>query len=378
MNLENLENCGWKSEEIAAYVSLKSAIQSYFDTYRALSFVKSVVDFSTIRTLSQSGISEYEISEYKNDYFTSITHFQHFFELILKDSLERIDPLLAKKMDEKGIVDIYCKLNGTTNPDSEKIQSIEFSDALKRLQKIREINPNDTIIKEIRFLLDNYKTLEKLNHLRNRIWHKGLFFLNYHALDWFVGHEILPLVKQVFEMTTYSGKMYLWRYKSLSCGLDPMGLIIREFEGKEEQDVDYEKVALLKEMGRASYQNPLEMVDPAKHTDKWYGLYKSYANTVNSDKVDECLAKTEAIRKQFFFCDAYTCPICGQKTFVRFVEDEGDGWEGENDEYHQYWKLVPFKMECQTCSFKINPNIKNLSMISLDGNEIWKIEESSD
>ena len=161
MNLENLENCGWKSEEIAAYVSLKSAIQSYFDTYRALSFVKSVVDFSTIRTLSQSGISEYEISEYKNDYFTSITHFQHFFELILKDSLERIDPLLAKKMDEKGIVDIYCKLNGTTNPDSEKIQSIEFSDALKRLQKIREINPNDTIIKEIRFLLDNYKTLEK-------------------------------------------------------------------------------------------------------------------------------------------------------------------------------------------------------------------------
>jgi hypothetical protein len=373
MNIEKLEDFGWKSDEMAAYVSLKSAIQSYFDTYRALSFVKPMVDFSTVRTASQ-----FEILEYKSDYFTCITHFQHFFELILKDTLERIDPLLSKKMDEKGIVDIYCKLNGTSNPNSEKIQSIEFGDALKRLQKIREVNPNDVIINEIDFLLNNNKALEKWNHLRNRIWHKGLFFLNYHALDWFVGHEILPLVKQVFEMTTYSGKMNLWHYKSLSCGLDPIELIIQELEGKEEQDIDYEKVALLKEMGRASYQNPLEMVDVSTGTGKWGGLYKSLAHMANEDKINESLAKTEAVIKQFYYCDAYTCPICGQKTFVRFVNDEGDGWEDENDEYHQYEKLVPYKVECQTCSFKVNPNIKNLSMISLDGNEIWKTDEWSD
>ena len=355
-------------DEVAIYVSLKSAIQNYFDTCQALSFVGTQpLNFKRI-----SQIAFCDIPEYQSSYFFSITHFQHFFELIIKDILTRIDPLLVVKFDDVGVEEMYCRKNGFDNPKSEKIQWVAFRDALERLKNIKEVISDTLDTKEISLLLDNKDTLGKLNRFRNEAWHKGVSFLNYDAYDKFVGRKILPLVEKLFETSNYSSKKYLWNYKNLRCGLDPIKEIIDEFSGKK--NIDFEKVALLKELGRAAYHNPLVMGDDKNRDKKEYCLYRSLLEKVNKDKIEEGLAKTKALCKTFNLFEAYKCPVCGLKTLVRFVNDESGDVEDENGLPYQYQKIIPFKIVCQTCSFRINPNIKNLSIISLDGNEIWKIE----
>jgi hypothetical protein len=359
-------------DEVAIYVSLKSAIQSFFNTCQALSFVTTrPLDFKKI-----SQITFCDIPEYQSSCFSSITHFQHFFELIIKDVLNRIDPLLVVKFDDVGVEELYCRLKGLDNPKSEKIQWITFRDALDRLKNIKEVILDDFEAKEISILLDNKDVLGELNRFRNGVWHKGVSFLNYAALDKFVGSKILPLVVKLFETLNYSGKKYLWYYKHLGCGLDPIKEIIDEFA--DNKNIDFEKVALLKELGRAAYHNPLVMGNDKICGEKEYCLYTSLLGKVNRDKIEVGLAKTKALCKTFDFFETYKCPVCGLKTLVRFVENECGDVEDENGLSYQYQKIVPFKIECQTCSFRIDPNIKNLSIISLDGNEIWKTEEGGD
>ena len=58
-------------DEVAIYVSLKSAIQSFFNTCQALSFV-------TTRPLDFNKISQIifcDIPEYQSSCYSSITHF---------------------------------------------------------------------------------------------------------------------------------------------------------------------------------------------------------------------------------------------------------------------------------------------------------------
>lgn len=123
-------------DEVAIYVSLKSAIQNYFDTCQALSFVGTQpLNFKRI-----SQIAFCDIPEYQSSYFFSITHFQHFFELIIKDILTRIDPLLVVKFDDVGVEEMYCRKNGFDNPKSEKNSMGCFSGRFGKIEKYKRSN----------------------------------------------------------------------------------------------------------------------------------------------------------------------------------------------------------------------------------------------
>ncbi len=372
MNLDDFENSGWKTDELAAFVSLQSAIQSYFETYQSISSSLSLVDFKKIRERTN-----FDIPEYRIKYFMCIAHFQHFFELILKDVLEKINPLFSIRMKDENIVGMYCKIKEIDNPKFE-LYSVEFSDALKRLLKIiefqKEYKHNEALLDEFSFLKQKKKTLQKINSLRNRIWHKGLFYLSYHSFDWFIGHEVFPLVDEIFATTLYSEKKNLWSYKSLDCGIDPIHQIIGEFKRSEEY-VDYEKIALLKEMGRAAYRNPLVMKDMKICDDKENCLQRSLVRKINRDVMKEKNVKVKNIEELFPCSRIYKCPVCGQKTLVKFMTVEyGDVRDGRGV-VSQDWMDILDRYECQTCSFRINPNIRNLSVQSSDGNEIWCLSE---
>ncbi|MBQ5477341.1 MAG: hypothetical protein IIT64_06055, partial [Bacteroidaceae bacterium] len=49
-----------------------------------------------------------------------------------------------------------------------------------------------------------------------------------------------------------------WTYKNLTCGVDPIKSLISE---TSKHPINYEKIALLKEMGRAAYHNPIVQLD---------------------------------------------------------------------------------------------------------------------
>ena len=150
----------------AAYISLMSAIQSYFDTYRTLSYAECSVDFCDFRGKREKWKEgEKQINdtpEYRSDYFTSITHFQHFFEIVIKGILKNYD---------------------------EKYK--DFPRALQKLKALHKNNPHEDTIKEIEILLGNRGTLCVLNKLRNFAWHQGLIKKAYRSYDFFVGYKIL-------------------------------------------------------------------------------------------------------------------------------------------------------------------------------------------
>ena len=169
------EQDGWKSEESAAFRSLRSALYAYFETYRA-TFVNlyNPTNFSDICRKER-----FENELYKSLYFTIITQFQNFFELLFKDILNRVET------------------------DKSHIKTKNFSDTLKRLEKILQTKDEKLMVRKIKFIIDKKETLKKLNDLRNRIWHRGLFYLYYCNLDLLVCQDILPLIKKITALDWY-------------------------------------------------------------------------------------------------------------------------------------------------------------------------------
>lgn len=330
----------------AAYISLMSAIQSYFDTYRTLSYAECSVDFCDFRGKREKW-KEWEkqindTPEYRCDYFTSITHFQHFFEIVIKGILKNYD---------------------------EKYK--DFPSALQKLKALHKNNPHEDTIKEIEILLGNRGTLCVLNKLRNFAWHQGLIKKAYRTNDFFVGYKILPLVSKIVDTLKHSRKRRLWAYKKVYSDLDPMDEIYKEFK-KQGRNADYEKVALLKEIGRAAYHNPLFLNEYEDCDGKKYHLHRRVVQMTNRDMMSEYGAKTKNYKIMFPYLKLLRCPVCGQKMLVKFM-DAGDEnvIDGDGNVFCEMVEVLD-KYECQVCSFRINPNIKSLSINTINGKEIWK------
>ncbi|MBQ7080585.1 MAG: hypothetical protein IJM92_13215 [Fibrobacter sp.] len=376
INTSNMDSFGWKTDEPAGFQSLKSALIAYFGTYYSTLSCHPILPLVALKKWRK-----FEVEEYKTLYFTAITHFQHFFEFILKDKLRGINPILETKFDQKGFKNVYQALKGRSSSlDSAEMVSIEFSDALARLLEIRKIDPDNATIKEINFLLDKADILKTLTTLRNRIWHKGLFFLRYHELDLFVGQHILPLIKEIMALPDYANQR--WKYKCLACEKDPIDEIIRVCKLKRPS---FQKIALLKELGRASYCNPLVVYPKIKDDYKEKNIQdllhrpivpnSTWAPYVNRDKIDECNARVEGICKSNYCYDVYECPVCGLKTMIKNEPIDWVESVDEDDREERICIKIPKHLHCETCSFHIEGNVKDLSLIGIKDKKFWEEHE---
>ena len=378
INTKNTDNYGWKSEEPAAFQSLKSALIAYFGTYHS---TLQAHPKTSLATATINRLEKYEIEEYKNLYFITITHLQHFFEYVLKDSLNQINPILSAEFNKDGFEQIYSTLVGNRTLEeleTEKLKSIEFDEALNRLKKIKKIDPANEKISNSQNLIDNENTLKTLNLLRNRIWHKSLFFMQYHNLDLFMGKKVFPLIKKVMESSRYSDRKS-WKYKLLFCEIDPIDAIIKECES---ETPSFERIGLLKELGRASYNNPLVMYPKGKNDSKSetiqdifrrpFVLNSTYAYYINKDKIEESLARVNGICSNNIPFDVYECPVCGQKTLIKYeFMDFEEGVDANGNEC-RIDLMIPEKLHCETCSFHVEDNITDLSLIGITNSNFWK------
>lgn len=346
---------GWIADDNAAFLSLKTALHAYFETYR-VSFEESQ---NPIKISKLAKPEKFDSNLYKSLYFTTITHFQNFFELILKDFLRKIDELLAVKWNEKFTSSLYRKIKSKELCSNVFCQSIEFSEALKRLKIIQKENPKDDVIKKIEFLLvkENDETLFFLNDLRNRIWHRGLYYLFFSNLDCFVCGKILPLVKQITDLDWYTENKE-WIYKNLACDIDPIKSLISE---TSKHPINYEKIALLKEMGRAAYHNPIIRLD-----DNCSPIERAFKVNCNYETMKYVYAKVSTARNEFL-SEVYVCPVCGQETLLKYELDDTS-----YDERAYYPHYIPEKLKCETCSFEIRSNIEDLSLCGIDCKNFWK------
>ncbi|MEW5124569.1 hypothetical protein AB1Y57_19455 [Citrobacter freundii] len=326
-----------------AFISLRLALKAYFSTYRDLKLNLSSLN-SNIFNIEDVD-KNYSLSYYESCTET-IVHFQHFFELACKHILKNEHPLLADVASKKAVV-LSKLLKGEMLNEIEdnSLQSIEFSEAISRLlELIKNESIND--FKLLNFILSGEEVLRTVNSLRNRIWHRGLFVLRYEALDELVCRFILPLVSEFLSLNVFYGNEINWKYKDLHCNVDPISeLSNMNFNTAFELD----KVAFLKEMGRAAYNNPLyETVLKRTGRQNFSSLFDNASIQKAEDVANHELQKHHAELK--------ACPVCGVNSLILYPESD---CEYNNDNEVSNVITYIWKITCECCGFSLHNEFKN-------------------
>lgn len=330
------------------FLSLKIALENYFSTYKSMKNYLIDCNRFGIR------INKFDNLKYTNEYCKScsetIIHFQHFFELILKDILEKESPLLSVKANTDNII-FHKLIKGEIIEDNEfdKMYSIEFSEALDRFFDL--LNSERIKDKEKYSSFKGKKEILKtLNVLRNRTWHKGMFLLKYNALDEFIGEYILPLVKSILSIIDYSNYTEIFMFEDNN--YININIIDEIIEENKKNNIDSGKIAFLKEMGRASYF--------LKNRSEAFFDYSSLINEQGSCG---------------FILNIKTCPVCGKETLLLRCDYESDIEELWGDTGNYQVGEVHYKYEsdvsCVNCSFNLNKYVKNLDKYDFAFNDFW-------
>ncbi|MEN6351407.1 MAG: hypothetical protein ABFD08_18700 [Syntrophomonas sp.] len=354
VNIGTIKNDGFrlnsqdKPLEDMAFISLKIALKAYFETYSSMSHALSSFINDTNRDQTQS---DYNYSNRYNEAYTeTIIHFHHFIELICKNFLRNEHALLVDSSDKTSI--LFKLLKGLPISDSELIitKSIEFAQTLDRLSTLIENN----LISDSRlqFILEAKPWLNELNILRNRLLHRGIYILRYPALDNLICGYVLPFVMKITSLPEFQGLDRFWKYKALSCGIEPIDQLIEEVST---EPCDIGKIAYLKELGRASYMNPL--------SNSTYFKFE-YKQKVKFIEESTKLYDTNVYR-------ITSCPVCGLKALIVYDDVDGEYDETKNDgTYKTAWHLT-WQVKCTCCSFKINNDLKNASEYGLPIEDYW-------
>ncbi|MBD2691204.1 hypothetical protein [Anabaena catenula] len=347
--LEEITSNGFHLEESGngdidlAFLSLRIALKAYFSTYQCFNgLLYQIIDEDDkdwpdeLRYYNQK-----ENLKYREAYAECIVHFHHFAELVCKNFLHNENPLLIRKFkNEKFTQEKYIDREDISEYIIHNKQTVNFSDAIDRLVKFINAKRLKNY-QQLLFLVDNQYILKKLGDFRNQVWHRGLYILPYKDLDKFIGKYVLQFVVSV---TQYLHNLHnLHTINTLNCGIDPITEIINHFR---KDSYNIEKIAFLKELGRAAYNAPLY----------WYGQYKDAKETMEKTAI--------VISKENDDSEICKCPVCGFNSLIihKCVEYELDEY-GEYESESSY----PIRVKCECCSFELHNDISNASEYGIEG-----------
>ncbi len=338
-DIDSLVSSSFHTDLDIAWLSLKRSLWSYFSTYRSMEYSLSHFDDPKIKLEPAKQRSIHQ-SDYIENYVETIVHLQHFAELVLKQFLREVHPVLADKSSNKTLI-LYKLLKGEPLSDGEEENSIEFSLTIKRIKDL--INQNK-LRSELSYLTAYTYFLEKLNSLRNGIWHRGLRVLPYDKLDRLISKCAFPFIKETIELSEHKKFLSYWKYNSLACTLDPIFEIIAE---GAKPSMNFGKIALLKEMGRAAYENPLS-------ENKEFGAVFNKSQIHHAEEI-AFNRMMNSSKQTATASDVDKCPVCGLNSLMIFDDYEVQN-EGQPDQdVYRY----SYKVQCSNCTFTVNDNIKN-------------------
>jgi len=365
-NIDDIVNSGFCLDDLGAgdeyrglaFLSLRIALKAYFSTYRCAANM--IMEYNELK-MCRNMVYQEACTE-------AIIHFQHFIELIVKDILTQKHPLLVIDAARKPMI-YYKLLKGEKLEESEtsQLNTVEFSESLKR---INELADNNIFEAPINDLIKKYTTvMSKINTLRNRLLHRGRFVLHYEAIDNLYGRFILPLILKITSIPLYANREREWKYRRLECDIDPINEIIDEC-GKD--SIDAKKIAFLKELARAAYENPLhdlkqdmDEADTQCYSEENDEIEKKYK--IHSDAELSILNKDTngkiTINK---------CPVCGLRLIISNY-GQGKTWlislGGE--------KITIFMVDafCKCCSFEIHSNLDNPKKYGYPIEDFWNFKD---
>ena len=331
-------------------ISLRIALKAYFSTYHCFD----ISLYMRNNNASEEIIDWSHNTDYIEAYTECIVHFQHFAELICKNFLRAEHILLTSSTPEPILLHKLLLKEDLPEKELEKLKTVEFSETLNRLVKLikgHRINDHE----QLSFIVEFEGMLKELNYIRNRVWHRGTYILRYPALDKFVGEYILPFITEVFNHPVYSLFESDWKYNRLACKLDPLNEIISYFKDEGKSNYNIGKVALLKELGRAAYKNPLY---PVYKVQSEGFLPKEYF----SEEINEPIKRrsegeiTRLINEGRHDIQLSKCPVCGVDSLVVHRETE---YNTDNNNCLVDSFDYPYMLECTCCSFRLTTEIEN-------------------
>lgn len=353
-----------------ALLSLRLAIKSFFETYQIMKYSLHVFDKNLLGTeLDEREIDFQHTSTYIEKSTEAVLHLHHFIELVCKDFLRAENQLLADEPRTNHVI-LHKLIKGEplTDEDTQKLRSIEFNKALDRLCTLIDEQRIDEY-SSLRFISKDRKFLAQLNTLRNRLLHRGIYSLRYPALDKLFGEYALPFIQNVIVLPLYSGNEGFWKYIDLYCGIDPIELIIGEFQSSSET-YNTGKVAMLKELGRAAFHQPRFAHFRVRDIGK--KKYRPYFVDNGLIERAERIATTETSN----VAEVRICPVCGVKSLVIYDDIEVEGEDPIEGTYEKAWRHT-CQVVCMSCTFEVNHHLGNPSDYDLPFDDFWYGEELS-
>lgn len=327
-----------------ADLSIRVGLRAYLSTYR-IAGVSQVLPQRPRQPLKHDEIIRQEGSpDYIEAYTETVLHLHHAIELALKEILRQKHTLLASsKLPDSAV--LLCRLlhkESISFKDEENLKSAEFAEALKRVIALANAKLLDG---DLSIVIKHKTLLEDLNTLRNKIIHRGLFVMNYSAFDRVVSGQIIPFLAEFLKLPQFQNQACqrvpsettpAWKYNNLACGIDPLEEIAKITKWSK---AAREKLAFLKELGRAAFHNPL-------HAPKSDSASFGIDGPISRCRAEQ-LAKHELSNP---YSHSYQgankilkCPVCGLSTLVRY--NDGDGNDTE--------------VICMCCTFNVNRALGN-------------------
>ena len=330
-------------------ISLKRAVKSFYSTYEGLH------RHYVVRSTSDECNQYYPDSFYEN-YVDCIIFFQHFFEITIKDLLAHDSELLVTTYRYKDSITPLYNLIHNIPTDTDNVNSVEFSDALDRIEAlVNKIYPDGSFD----FLKKYKKELRELNTLRNKVIHRGRYILNFEELDSFIGKSIFPIINEIFMHPFYNNLTTKWKHKPLSCGIDPFQEILNECKNPV---INHRKIALLKELGRAAYNRPYRNIS--------WGIYIDKQKKLIEQKILSDAQFETSIPEEYLLNYLDECPVCGEMSLMSFNDSTDDYCEDEEtgEQFitaHYDWIAG---VKCIWCSYELDcAYIGDISSFGLNG-----------
>lgn len=359
------------------YDSLRQALGAYFNTFVTQNAKYNWYAEGLSATRKASPFAGY-LDE--DSTVISLTAFERFFELFLKDFLRKIDHRLnyvyqRPKKGNKAKELINNIRSGQLIPRKfgTKYLSPAFRESLDRvygLIELSKVGDQDPIVKRFTRILKKYSflnseihkgTLQLLSWYRDRILHNGDKLPNLWYLDYLVTQRVIPLIKEITDKEKDNLGESLFYFQTIT-GINIIDRLadikfdFKDFKQKRKADITYARllyIGHLKELGRANMN--MNLFARKNHSASEYN-YHDVKGRGHRFAIAE--KKHENFRK------IKNCICCGQDSMVLYrvtVEDIFNAGSKLNIDW----------VKCYTCDYHMRFNAQDPYFFKLTSKKLF-------
>lgn len=329
-----------------SFTLLRHSLLNYYSTSHTLEWF---IFRNYILRQNGSYVFNDEVShKYLIYYSGAINNAQIFFEFFIKGILSELHIALIRAKFKSNAELLSALRNNFIDVKLEN-RAIKFYLLLNRLEYLiqnRELFPAKFKIKEkYSELVLWIPSIRTLSTLRNAMVHGAEKVLNAYSFELLFSNYIIPLVNQIL---SWQEKRMTPMDRNVACGLN----VLQEIQKIYLPTADFNDVLIdkilndlkwinhLKELGRASFQNPLYMYEFDANKE---GLEKHHNFPIRSFAEIEAKLRADHLG----YDKVFDCPCCGTNSLCTH-----DRWR-----FLKEGKSIPTKAKCIVCSYEVNYNM---------------------